>query len=208
MGAPHDATRRPVTMVQFTAHASQAFIASLLLVTGAAHLGGLSKLARLVRQHRLIPDRASMPAALLVTAGELAVAAAAVVGIVADDWRVRLAASAGAVLASTCLLVYMRALVRSGHRGSCGCTPLDGPLTIASFAPAAGLGVAGLLGIAASTAGDLQPLPAPSWAALGVVWGATLACLVVVLPATVPRGAGPTSPTGGRRRDDRLGVAR
>lgn len=182
-------------MTGFVALCALAFVAALLAVTGGGHLVGLPGFARLLRRHDLVPAALVAPAALTVTAAELALAAAAAAALAAGDPRLAALAFAAALAVGAGFLAYLGRLLRSGHTGSCGCSPLATPLTPASFAPAAGLAIAGALGLAAGGAGGgfaiLPAAPAGSaWSALPAAWGVALVVLVLLLPATAPARAG------------------
>ncbi|HEX6201714.1 MAG TPA: MauE/DoxX family redox-associated membrane protein [Thermoanaerobaculia bacterium] len=174
-------------MSSFVVLCSLALVCALLAVTGGGHLFGLAAFARLLRQHAVVPPALAAPAALAVTAAELAIAAAAARALAGGDPRLRLVAFAGAVACGGAFLAYLRRLMRSGHTGSCGCSPLASSLTPASFAPAGALAAAGTLGLAASPlAASASPA---AIAVLPAAWGATLAGLVLLLPASAPAAA-------------------
>jgi hypothetical protein len=164
-----------------------AFVAASLLATGGAHLIGLPGFARLLRQHGLLPGVLATPLAVVVTGTELAIALAALAG---SDPRfgpwLGTTAFAASLAAGGVFLAYLRRLRRSGHSGSCGCSPLASPLTPASFAPAAFLATTGALGLLARWAAAPIPLSLQAWSGLAIAWGVTLAGVVLLLPASAP----------------------
>jgi hypothetical protein len=95
------------------------------------------------------------------------------------------------VTAGVVFFLYMRRLLRHpAGATSCGCSPLTGPLTPASLVPSAGLVVAAVLGLASLAAGADAVSPDGAGVALSMCWGATLAMLVLLLPAVaVPQQA-------------------
>ena len=188
MGPAHDAAAAAVAaMLGFVTLCGLALVAALVAVTGGAHLLAPAAFGRLLRHHRLLPGALAAPAALAVTAGELALAGAAAAALAGGDRRLAAVAFAAALALGLGFSAYLRRLSRSGHTGSCGCTPLDSPLTPASFAPAAALAVTGALGLAATSAvAGAVPPAGEGWGALAVAWGLLLAGLVLLLPASAP----------------------
>jgi hypothetical protein len=174
-------------MTGFTATCALAFVAALLLVSGGSHLAAPRRFARLLARQGVVPTAWTLPAATAVTAGELAIAGCALAALSGAAPGLAAVASAASLAIGGAFLFYLRHLMASGHTGSCGCTPVDAPWTPASFAPAAGLAVAGAAGLAAALAPP--PLP-PALAALGAGWGLTLAGLVLLLPASAPANVG------------------
>lgn len=174
-------------MTSFVALCGLAFVATLAVATGGAHLADLPGFARLLRRHGLLPGALTAPAALALAAAELAIAAAAVAALAGGGPRLGTAAFAAALALGSGFLVYLHRLVRSGHTGSCGCSPLASPLTPASFVPAAALAATGALGLAASwVSGGLAPPAVTPWSVLAAAWGVTLVGPVLLLPATAP----------------------
>lgn len=186
-------------MLAFVTLCGLAFVAALLAVTGGAHLLAPVAFGRTLRRHGLLPGALAVPAALLVAVGELALAGAAVAAL-AGRFPAPVVFAVALVLGLG-FLVYLRTLARTGHTGSCGCTPLDAPLTPASFAPAAALAVTGALGscavgLAATAAGGTLAPVTDGWSALAAAWGLTLAALVVLLPASAPGTPAAGEPAG------------
>jgi len=171
-------------MLAFVTLCGLAFVAALLAVTGGAHLLAPAAFGRTLRRHGLLPGALAAPAALALAVGELALAGAAALAL-AGRFPAP-AVFAVALVLGLAFLVYLRSLARTGHTGSCGCTPLDAPLTPASFAPAAALAVTGALGLAATAVGGSLAPAADAWSALAAAWGLTLAALVLLLPASAP----------------------
>lgn len=176
-------------MIGFFALCGLVFVAVLLAATGGAHLVGLPGFARLLRRHGIVPASLAVPAATALTLAELTLAAAAMTALAGGDPRLAGIAFGAALALGGGFVAYLRALLRSGHTGSCGCSPLATPLTPASFAPAVGLIAAGTLGLLA-TGGGFAGLPVPpagvAGSALAGAWGVALVALVLLLPATAP----------------------
>ncbi len=173
-------------MLSFVHPGGLAFVAFTLLATGGAHLAGLPGFARLLRQHGLLPGVLAAPLAVVVAGGELASGLAALAALAGGEPRLGTAAFAAALGAGAAFLAYLRRLLRAGHTGSCGCSPLASPLTPASFVPAASLVVVGAMGLLARWAAASDALAPRAWSGLAVAWGVTLAALVLLLPASAP----------------------
>ncbi len=173
-------------MLTFVHHCTLAFVAAVLLATGGAHLAGLGGFKRLLRQHGLLPGGLAAPLAVLVTGAELTVGLAALVALVGGESGLGRAAFAAALGVGGAFVVYLRRLLRAGHTGSCGCSPLASPLTPASFVPAASLVATGAFGLLARWTATAAPLPSRGWSGLAIAWGLTLAALVLLLPASAP----------------------
>jgi hypothetical protein len=180
-----------------------AYVAATLLTSGVGHLVAPRRFARVLHAHGLLPPRAASGVAAVVPVLELAAGALALTAILRrDDPQVSvlalLAHGAGA-MAGVAFLLYVRRLLRatdgvaSPRVASCGCTPLDAPLTSMSAAPAAGLLTACAVGLVATLVGSGAPggdlsLPAAA-RALPLAWGVTLAALALGLPAVMPNPA-------------------
>lgn len=173
-------------MLSFLDLCGLAFVASALLATGGAHFAGLPGFARLLREHGLLPGTIALPLAVLVAGVELASGLAALGALASGKPRLATAAFAAALGAGAAFLVYLRRLLRAGHTGSCGCSPLASPLTPASFVPAASLVAAGAIGLLVRWAATSDALVPRSWGGLAIAWGVTLAALVLLLPASAP----------------------
>ncbi len=173
-------------MLAFTYLCGLAFVGSMLLATGGAHLAGLADFYRLLRRHGLLPEAFSAPVAALVTSAELAIGLTALTALSGVAPRLSRAAFAAALGVGSAFIVYLRRLLRTRRAGSCGCSPLASPLTPASFMPAASLVSAGALGLLAQWGGAGVPQAPTPWSGLAIVWGFTLAGLVLLLPASAP----------------------
>lgn len=173
-------------MLAFIGFGGLAFVAATLLATGVAHLAGLRGFARLLRQHGLLPAAVAAPVGVLVTGTEVTIGLGALVALSSGDPRLGTAAFAAALGIGGMFVAYLRQLLRAGHTGSCGCSPMAGPLTPASFAPAISLVAVGAVGLVASWASTTALLPPTAWSSLAVAWGLTLTALVLLLPATAP----------------------
>lgn len=171
-----------------------AYLAAALLPGGVMHLVRLRSFATLLYSHGIVPPVLIVTTALAVGALETGLGVAALLATA----RVRLpsplppaalpaaAAALGAVFVVYLILLFNRP-PRRPH-SSCGCTLWESSLSGASLLPAAGLIVAGLLGLGAARSADWLTTGA-AWA-LAALWGATLAPLVALIPAAVPDRAG------------------
>lgn len=168
-------------MIAFLALFAPAFLAGVWLVAGFGHLLRPRQLPRAIVAHRVIAPVWAWPAAVLVTAAELALGAGALLALVRGEPVASAAALGSAALALAFLLYLGRLLSRGPAAGaSCGCSPWAAPVTGVSLLPAGAILVLSLalLLTPAPTAG----LPAAALA-LAALWGLTLAALVLLLPA-------------------------
>jgi hypothetical protein len=163
------------------------YLGATMAASGAAHLVRFGRFRGHVRAHAIVPARLQTPAAVVVALLEGGVGLAAVASLFAAEVVTRSALLALGVLAGTAFLFYLRRLLWvRGMRGSCGCSPLDGPLTPVSLLPAAAVVVASLLGLVATLAGSDATAVRDPLCLLMAGWGVTLALLVILLPATMP----------------------
>lgn len=167
-----------------------AFLATVWLVAGSAHLARPGELRRSLAEHRLLPPGRSGALARLVTVTELTLGALALVALVGGPVSLRPVALASALVAGG-FLVYLGALLSRGPapRASCGCSPISAPVTRWSLLPAASIGAVGV----AATVGEVSPvaIPVSTAALLSAGWGVTLAVFTLSLPALVTAPAVP-----------------
>ena len=176
------------------------FLAVMLLVSGVGHATRFARFRGILRDHGVVPPIHSGLIAALVTGVELltgAVVASVLLLPAAASPHVAATATSPAYVTGTVVsaalggafLLYLRRLLRQPPRAlSCGCSFLSGQLTPASLAPAASLLLVSLLALAAARfAGQAAFFRTGegSSAVLSIGWGATLAVLVLVLPAAV-----------------------
>lgn len=164
-------------------------LGSLLVVTGVAHVGGLPRLVDLLGRHGIIAQPLVRVVAVAVPSVELTIAALAVLAIAVGGAGATAAALAGGFAVGLLFIAYLWRLMRTGSDVDCGCTPLEGPLTSASFAPAASLVVTCGLGLLALLVGGVEAMGLSPWPIVPIVWGPVLAMLVILIPATVPVAA-------------------
>jgi hypothetical protein len=183
----------------FAFRTSFAFLGAVLLSTGIGHAVGLARFAALVRAHGIVPAPWSLPVAAAVAALEIGLGGAiafAVFGPAAHlaPWALAL----GSAACGVAFLGYLRRLLRQPDRAqSCGCSPLASPLTGVSLVPAVALLTVSAVGLGAGMLQGTSPEPLAGGGVLRLLsigWGATLALLVLVLPAVVP----PRPGIGGR----------
>lgn len=168
-------------MSGFTTALALGYLAATLLLSGVVHLIRFGAFSAVVSAHGVLPDRAAAPVALVVAVAETGLGTAAAIAAVRGGAPPALFAAA-AVL-GVGFIVYLRALLaRPDTAVGCGCTPLAAPLTPASLLPGGMLAAVAILALAATAAG-----PSGVGTAFGLLWGATLALLVVLVPVSVPR---------------------
>jgi hypothetical protein len=171
---------------------SVAFLSTLLLATGLGHALRFARFRADLRDHALVPRRATAAIASLVTVAELgvgAVCASVLLSLTSPATPSTLvSATVAASALAIALLLYLGALLRQPPRVlSCGCSFLSGQLTPVSIAPAASLLFFSMIGLALASPGDgagFEPV-ADTWAILSAGWGMTLAVLVLAVPAVV-----------------------
>lgn len=173
----------------FVYYLALGYLAAGLLASGIHHAAGWTSFREIVRSHRIVPVGLATPLAILITVVEL-VAGSAALGVLFSD---KVAARAP-VLFSVCTVLgiafalYVRRLLRNPTGiTSCGCSSFAAPLTIASIIPALALAVVSLSGLAAAALGFGNTLNQSFVTGLPLVWGVTLALLVNLLPASMPR---------------------
>jgi hypothetical protein len=171
---------------------SVSFLAAVLLATGVGHLLDFRRFRLLIRDHHVLPAALSGVAAGLVTMLELLGGAVFVAMLLEGNQLPRAVVLTTTAGAGVAFFIYIRRLLRNPTgTASCGCSPLNGPLTPASLVPAGSLIIAAGLGLASVAAeGVTRSAPEAAVLLLSVGWGATLALLVLLLPAVaVPRAA-------------------
>jgi hypothetical protein len=171
----------------FAYYLALSYIATSLLASGVHHGTRLARFSSIVRSHRMIPAGLATPLAILVTVFELAAGGAALAVL----WKET--SVPAPLLFSICILIglafalYVRQLLRS-PKGitSCGCSAFASPLTIASIVPALALMLVSLIGLATTAFGFASPLHPYFLVVLPLAWGATLALIINLLPASMP----------------------
>lgn len=177
---------------------SFAFLSAMLLASGVGHALGFVRFRALIRGHGIVPVPWSGLVAGVVTASELGMGAA-MAGVLLRPASTpsEAALAAGSALAALAFQFYLRRLLRQPVRThSCGCSPLASPLTAASLAPSASLLLASAVGLGTALLQGATAFRMPSEGLVRLLpagWGATLAFLVLVLPAVV---APHTAPSG------------
>lgn len=172
------------------------FLSAMLLISGAGHATRFDRFRGALRDHGIVPHAHSGLIAAVVTGVELltgAVMASVLVWPAIAPPAYVAAAALSYVAVSTALgvafLLYLRRLLGQPPRAlSCGCSFLSGQLTPASLAPAGSLLIASLLASASTLVSGQAPFFRTGEAAsavLSIGWGATLAVLVLVIPAAV-----------------------
>lgn len=188
--------RRPgepsgIAMLTFAYWLAVAYTVFALLSSAASHLVGLRRFARTIQDHGVLDSRTSAVAAVGVVLFELGAGGAiALTSVEGESTGAIRFAFAGCAAAGVLFTLYVRRLLRRPTRiASCGCSPLGGPLTPASLLPGLLLTAASVVGLAASlgaTHVGFESLLSDARTAAGAGWGATLAGLVILFPASAP----------------------
>lgn len=175
----------------FVYYLALSYLAASLVPVGVYHGARLGNFSRIVQSHRIVPAVIAVPLAILVAAFELVAGATALAALFNEE-----AAKAAGLLFSICaavglaLALYVYRLLRHPEGiTSCGCSAFASPLTIASVVPALTLLLVSLLGLATTALGlgsNLNEKPDIALA-LPMVWGGTLALIINLLPASMPR---------------------
>ena len=175
----------------FIYYVALGYIAAGLMASGIHHATRLAGFSHIVRSHRIFPAGMAMPLAFLVTIFEL-VAGSAAFGILFS----REIAARAPLLFSICTVIgivftlYVRQLLRNPQGiASCGCSSFASPLTLASIVPAIALALVSLLGVVTSALRFGNILNPSFTVFLPLVWGVTLALIVNLIPASMPRPA-------------------
>jgi hypothetical protein len=180
----------------FVYYLSLGYVAATLMTSGFGHVLGVAHFRDLVRAHSIIPAGLVTATALLVMAFELVAGGSSLAVLLKAEIAARasllfaVCAAAGVAFA-----FYIRRLLRRPEGvTSCGCSPLAGPLTPVSIVPAFALLLMSVLGMVAASLGYGRPLGV-AYGLLGIsvalplVWGVTLALIIIMLPASMPRPA-------------------
>ena len=177
-------------MGTFFSSFAMSYAAALLLTTGVGHAVRPRQFVQIIGRHGLFT---SYPVACLIAMTvcgfELLTGSAAALLV----FRVAtFAERAALLLATTCagyaFYAYLRWLLsKSIGETSCGCSPLQAPLTRASLAPSLGLITVSVVGVGASALVALNgnTLAGPVQTALPALWGVTFSSLTVIYPALV-----------------------
>lgn len=180
--------------MSFLYYLSLSYVATTLLVSGVGHVYGFSSFRDLLRSHNIVPAALATLLSVVVAAVEI------VVGIALPAiWLTQQGEAFISTLFVVCavaggvFMLYIRRLLQQPEGiESCGCSPFSGPLTSASIIPAAGLLLMSACGLIAAALG-VKPAFATAYAEVGItlalpiVWGSTLALLVILLPASMPQ---------------------
>jgi uncharacterized membrane protein len=180
----------------FVYYLALGYIAAALLTGGVGHLLGFARFRDLVREHAMIPDSLVTTTTMLVVAFELLAGSAALAALLNEEMTARATLLfAMCAVAGGAFAYYIRRLLLSPLEiTSCGCSLLAGPLTPVAIVPALMLLVVSGLGLVATVLGFGRPLGvayglAGVSLALPLLWGVTLALIIILLPASMPRPA-------------------
>lgn len=180
----------------FFYYLSLGYVATTLLTSGLGHALWIGNFRDLVRSHSIIPAGLVTATAFLVVAFEL-VAGGSSLAVLLKEEVAALASLLFAVCAAAgvAFAFYIRRLLRRPEGiASCGCSLFASPLTPVSIVPALTLLLISILGMAAAGLGYGRPLGVAYGLmgislALPLVWGITLALIIIMLPASMPRPA-------------------
>ena len=174
----------------FASGLSFAFLSVVLLAGGLGHALRFARFRSVLSDHRTVPHAATGVVAAVVTGAELLIGAAFAAALFVPATALsRVAVTVASLVLGVAFLLYLGRVLQQPPRAlSCGCSFLSGQLTPVSLVPAVGLVLASVIAIAMVRFGGeaafigLTGTPA---AVLSIGWGATLAILVLVLPAAV-----------------------
>lgn len=183
-------------MITFLSSFALGYVAATLLVSGAGHVVRPARFRALLVGHAVLPARLALPVALLTPLAELALGGSALVLVLDNGAAGRALVLAGTVVLALAFARYLSRYLARYRAGAaqdgaagleCGCTPLSAPLTPASALPAAALALVALTGLVAALLLDRFPATAVGAPyAVPVLWGVTVAAIVMLLPATMP----------------------
>lgn len=175
----------------FIYYVALSYVAVSFIASGIHHATRLAGFSDIVRSHRIIPASLAMPLAILVTIFELAAGGTALAALFSAE-----VSAQTPLLFSVCTVtglafaLYVRQLLRNPEGiTSCGCSSFASPLTIASIIPALTLVLVSLLGLTTNAFGFGNTLNPRFLVVLPLIWGATLALIINLLPASMPRPA-------------------
>ncbi len=174
----------------FIYYATVSYLAASLISSGLHHGTKIAGFSEIVQSHRVVPRMIAPLITMLVTLCELAAGGAALAALFSP--KIAVWASlifAGCTAMGLAFSIYVSRLLRDPEGiTSCGCSAFSSPLTRASVIPAIALTLVSLLALA--TAGfvrtPLTELPR-MMLMLPVCWGVTLALIINLLPASMPR---------------------
>lgn len=177
-------------VVTFFSLLAPTFIATVLLSSGIGHVIDFRSFAAVVRSQGLVPHRSVGRIAAGVVCVELLLgggALAVLTGRVPRGWTLTL--TSGSLVVALAFFIYLRRLLRRPHAAAtCGCSPLESPLSELSRVPAAALAVVasiGLLAVLIQPADATLSIASLAERALPVMWGVALAGIVLLVPAAV-----------------------
>lgn len=163
------------------------YLGATFSLSGAAHLARFARFRGHLRAHGIVPRPLQTLTAAAVTLLEIGAGMVAITLLrIGEPLAQAMLFTFGAITGTMFLFYLRRLLWRRGMRGSCGCSPLEGPLTPVSLVPAGAVIAASLLGLVATFAGGNAAAAQDPALVLMAGWGVTLAALVVLLPGTMP----------------------
>ncbi|WBB61817.1 methylamine utilization protein MauE [Streptomyces sp. WMMC500] len=183
-------------MTSLSAATATGVVLLALLAGAAAHLSRPGALPEALTEHRLLPRRAVVPAAVAATAAESLLAVAGGAALLAGHRAALAAVLSAAATVFACYALYTGHALAAGRGGPCGCSRTDVPLS--AWVAGRAWALAGLAAVAATlTAGTGDPPGgAAEWttAALAAV---TLAVLLWALPAAMGQPMATARPPAG-----------
>ena len=170
----------------FIYYATVSYLAASLISSGLHHGTRIAGFSEIVQSHRVVPRVIAPVITTLVTLCELAAGGAALA--VLFNEKVAVWASlifAGCIAMGLVFSLYVGRLLRDPEGiTSCGCSAFSSPLTRASLIPAIALTLVSLLALATSNPSTELP---KTMLVLPLFWGVTLALIINLLPASMPR---------------------
>ncbi len=181
----------PLTFVYYLA---LAYLAATLLTSGLGHTLGLGRFRDLMKEHTIVPAGLAMTIAFVIAAFELVAGSLLLTLLVKETATVSASILFGMCgIAGGAFASYINRLLHNPDRmTSCGCSPLEGPLTSVSLVPAFALILTSCFGLLATGLGFGGPVDGTYGVigisvALPLAWGVTLALIIILLPASMPR---------------------
>jgi hypothetical protein len=159
------------------------YVVVLLGVAGAAHIVRLTSFMQTVQTHGIIPPLFASAIAVVVALVEVLCAGALAGAVILGGRTAALFCFSACGILGVMFLAYLATLLKRSTGGSCGCLPVDSPVTGISMIPAAGIVLFCALGALARMT---DPSPSLMASGLGLAWGVMYSLLAVLLAASMP----------------------
>lgn len=181
-------------MITLVYYLNLSYIATTFLTSGIAKMLWFAQFRELLRSHRVIPTKFIVLVSVIVVVFEIVVGGISLAAILRNKVATYALLLFSMCIAAGCIFFwYIRQLLR--YRvgiASCGCSPLPSPLTPASLVPSTTLILLSVAGLAVTSLEFGQMLSigreqAGIAVTLSILWGITLAGIIILLPASMPR---------------------